>query len=744
MKEKDVLVVYLSAIGVSEDGTAYLLCRDYDLRDTEAGRYQATELLDQLRQSSAKTKLLVMDTGWILSDPRLGMLANEFPLLLANDIAGQDDPGLWVLLSCSALESPTVLFAEQQTVFGQCFADGLLGSADLWDRGGNDDGFVSLDELFTFVFTACRQATAGVQTPMLLHAGTRLDQITSVPAGIQLARANLQAREDQAEDAEEDLQKTPPNKKKENTATTQTKSSAEVADLATSDLATSDLAQSTAMAEPAQIESEEGVNAQEESPPANGTGQSAAVRGQPSDMAKTAGRTHAGQLAPDEQVPLPELLYRAWQLRDRLEALPDTSGRWSPIEYAPLQWRELNALLLDIDQRSRAGNAFDQTRLRGQLKTHLDGLTRLAQEENIDAFDGDQSLVVDRLLIVANRFAGSTERASFATKSRKLREVGKAVRYFYRATFRLSDYLRCHREIVVGWADYPSVQDITRQLDLLADGLLRFQHELHDREGERLIDSSAEDAIVVLARSLSETEANLKTMFQTLGETLTANSNQAVNRDRVVGLLQTSIWNAEQRQRLTTCLNRPLAPARLAPSDSAILPQQWPVSARIGEQLAQHAALQLKVFELAGVATPEITPQLAAFDAARRSLSVGDRHFWQEARLLGQTCKSLYLALSEQIQSDSPATAIRCLDARDADDWALADQRDFFPRLGLLPPREPDRLDVVQKPAGLLRLKENPVVVDMEVRPSNPGMRFVTVTPNYDDSRLRVACARRR
>ena len=80
-RPKDVLILYLTAHGVADDGAAYVLCSDY-LRKTAAGRYKLADLLGQVQRCPAALKLLILDAGPLATDPRLGMLVNEFPRLL--------------------------------------------------------------------------------------------------------------------------------------------------------------------------------------------------------------------------------------------------------------------------------------------------------------------------------------------------------------------------------------------------------------------------------------------------------------------------------------------------------------------------------------------------------------------------------------------------------------------------------------------------------------------------------------
>ena len=520
LNEQDVLVVYVSAHGVADNGTPYLLCRDYDLQAKDLGRYSITELLDQLSQSSATTKLLVLDSSWILSDPRLGMLVNEFPVLVADEIAQRDAPELWVLLSSSLLQSPTVLFPERQTLFGRSFVDAMRGSADLADQGGNEDGFVSLEELLNFVVAQCHREAAGSQMPVLLHAGQRLDELTQVPPDIRLVRSEGGGATEVADQAEDNAENS------EKLTSPGEKGKKELPAPATAKVVTGDnglenpASNKSAADDPGKTSGELG-----DSRPAQATpGVTDAER---RVIQRVGGSRRADLSQKDRDVRLAAILHQAWQLRDQLESLPETTDQWWPLEYAPQQWREWNALLVDIDLRSRAGEAFDQTRLQGQLTNQLEGLRRLQRGDwTPTRRTGDRSLVVHRLLISAGRFTDSDERATFTTESPELKEVGEAVRDYLRLSFRLPDYVRCYAEMIARWESNPELADMGGQLEGLAAGLLEFQEQLRGREGQRLVVLAADDSLVILARSLREMEDSLRTKLQNLIGFLAANADR--------------------------------------------------------------------------------------------------------------------------------------------------------------------------------------------------------------------------
>ncbi len=171
-EQDGVLIVYVDGHGVSDNGTAYVLCRDFDPANPSAGRLRAAELLRQVSDTPAKVKLLILDSGRIESDPRVGMVVNEFPRLLEEEVAQTGDPNLWVLNSNAVLQRSHVSWALERSVFGYFIAQGLQGAADL-----NGDRTVDVNELYRFVRANVaawvQESTAGreAQTPVLLWGG---------------------------------------------------------------------------------------------------------------------------------------------------------------------------------------------------------------------------------------------------------------------------------------------------------------------------------------------------------------------------------------------------------------------------------------------------------------------------------------------------------------------------------------------------------------------------------------------
>ncbi|HND52754.1 MAG TPA: caspase family protein, partial [Pirellulaceae bacterium] len=170
--QSDVLILYLAAHGVAWDGEAFLLCQNFDPANAEAGRFPVATLLRQLAESSAGVKLLLLDAGRIDYEPRLGLVANDFPDMLTSAVERAGDSRLWVLSSHASMQRAHVDPARRTSVFGAAVAHGLDGAAD---RSG--DRLLDLRELADYVRAEVaanvRRATGRLQTPQLIWGGGR-------------------------------------------------------------------------------------------------------------------------------------------------------------------------------------------------------------------------------------------------------------------------------------------------------------------------------------------------------------------------------------------------------------------------------------------------------------------------------------------------------------------------------------------------------------------------------------------
>jgi hypothetical protein len=173
----DNVLVYIKAHGVSLNGAAYLLDGSFELRG-RSGRLSVDKLLADVAESPARIKLLVLDTGHLDSDPRMGMLANEFTRLVTKTVASlAAEDNVWVLTSNSVFEQTQISIKDRRSAFGYYLTQGLKGAADGVLPNTEPDGLVQLDELYTYVrehvvqYARLISSDRQSQTPLLLRTG---------------------------------------------------------------------------------------------------------------------------------------------------------------------------------------------------------------------------------------------------------------------------------------------------------------------------------------------------------------------------------------------------------------------------------------------------------------------------------------------------------------------------------------------------------------------------------------------
>jgi hypothetical protein len=148
LRPKDVLILWIDAHGVSDDGTAYLLASDYlrSPNSPNSGRYKLHDLLTQIHECPVGVKLLILDANHLAYDPRLEMIVNEFPRLLEAELKSCNDPAIWVLSAAGPMQLSQISRAKKRSIFGETVTEALRGAAD-----ENRNGTVEFDELVRFV-----------------------------------------------------------------------------------------------------------------------------------------------------------------------------------------------------------------------------------------------------------------------------------------------------------------------------------------------------------------------------------------------------------------------------------------------------------------------------------------------------------------------------------------------------------------------------------------------------------------
>lgn len=422
-----VLIIDLSAHGVAIDGAGYLLTRNFDPTNPALGRYELRQLLTQLVTIRAKTKLLVLDACRVISDPRWGVVADEFPRLLQQAVHETGDPTLWVLSSNSLNEASQVSPSLERSVFGYFTTRGLQGAADL-----DGDRLVNLTELYRYVSANVVQwtleTTGGLttQTPVLLWGGE--EGGSRIPETPLLASAGLRDREDEIHASIVVAQK------KSRTAplrnVQESRIGGHVAHRAESrlenriDAAAGDVISSVREAK-GQLEEFGLVPSQEsepEEPKATGAGEKKSTENPPADGkpigdaagedksqpangaretgaktesangAKPAGATGGAAAKPNGsptakpastgKPTVPQLLEQGWQLRDKLVDPHYPHPR--PCVVAPQIWRQFLVWMVDQETLYLAGKIGDEEEIAAALRNELEGLAKLPNPPPFD------------------------------------------------------------------------------------------------------------------------------------------------------------------------------------------------------------------------------------------------------------------------------------------------------------------------------------------------------------------------
>lgn len=730
-RPRSVLILYVNAQGVSDAGTPYLLCSDF-LRGTgqsansastvPAGRYELANLYQQVHQSKAHTKLLVLDVDYLASDSRLGMIVNEFPRLAEAEVKKIDDPGLWVLLGNRALEQSRAAYKARRSAFGYFFFEALRGDAD---RQGDNDGNVDLAELLSYVRrgvdTWVLQQTGHrlTQTPMLLRGG--VGTVLQAPA-LQLVQLLPRRPPAPADKPPDETSDKPPGKTPDKRA-----ASAPIAAGSAS----------AAAAAPARA-GQPPLSPTADSPPG-------AVRDR-----------------------IARLLRNAWRQRDQW-ARRGTRG-FTAVDYAPHLWRELQDYLLGNEGRFRYGIPFSPEKLAaledlaGGDAATVGGSSALGA-----ARAADRTSVLGGMLEAGTRFDAGPVADSFQHGGRDARLLANALRLRDDLFFAAPCYVRWHGQAALLSPDtLPLYSPIA---DLLGQELPRLEELLERVEqlaaGGEPASAEARSALATLAEHVPKVEA-LRTRIDNAADGLRRMPRDlAASIDQhpweflyVDSLLWTPLVEADSRMQVVdalTRLERPLQ--RPSPQDnrqrsSDFTPQQaW-------QRFAEQARLELLLARLAdpafssGGATAEAVDAMTRRDLAPPQGSQAEERLWERYRGLGHALGEFYGGLPARI-----ARAARAADLPEQQRGGrllrLIDGRDVR-RLVRLLEGGPDAVRLALRPlpsissgAAAIRVTATPafvtipsdrdwVEIGVAIEAGGPPLREVQFTLQYDRQQIEI------
>ena len=398
----DVLILYVAAQGVAFDDKAYLVCNNFDPRNPNNGLCDVATILDALRSSPAKVKLLILDGGQMDYDPRIAIVANNFATMVRNEVQAKHDDSLFVLCSHDDLQRSNYSPALDGSIFGVLVAAGLQGAAD-----NDGDGYVSVDELQQFVVSSVSSwvdaASGGSvqQVPQFITSPSQEAAEILLPAETQRP-LDLRAQG------------------KRSSVGAMPKSSGPVrgylARLSSEDVQESPAGSASSAKEAANVAKSDKPDAAEI---------------QANDSNKT------GDDKPDVQEQVSKLLSSAWRICDRLNAAnsdqKNTAER--PWESTPHLWRELQEELVAYEQaiqgRATTGTVLPIESLQraiGQIASQSNITsppeTNLHTHENSDKSPGERYVPGLGSAVKSLAFAELVAGRSDAVGAKQIKELG--------------------------------------------------------------------------------------------------------------------------------------------------------------------------------------------------------------------------------------------------------------------------------------------------------------------------------
>ena len=748
---RDKLLLYLCAHGVSVGGEPVLLCTDALHRSgarMSEGRFAVSDLLKQVSDCKAALKVIVLDTGYLVADPGLGMIVNEFPRLLADEVRKSGDPTLWVLLSNGLYERSHVSRGVERSIFGLAVADGLAGQADRVEEGGDGDFKLDIQELHKYVTNHVsawvyratnRQET---QTPELMWGGGDLPQAQRTilcplsshgtdhdkrdapakndhgslpversnrprpavlaglglmprgPALLAMAQAKTAVREDDA--SERRSGQSPPRS---------SKAEAPTASEASQPAATAPGASATATSggtAPASAEASspaEGAKSASPQPTANAL---EAAKPPPPDKEEAA-----------SQPTLARLLEQAWAERD--QACDRGIRAWTPHDYAPQVWREYEDLLAGYELRSRAGAYYDPEKLAREFQEY-----RFTADQTTAGRPGSIS---KRLAEARETFEDFVRQGGIDDAQGNAKLLVDAWKLRNQCLYRARDYVRWHALASFG---APTRERPSRQVGDFLDQLQQLGALLEpwERGSDESWESRMPD-LQVACDSLAALDRKLQSDFR---DDLRSGGLLALRA--IHAPLPTSLLNADDRREVVREITNIKAEPTLA---GKVSPPTVRVDGARGRSRArEQAEVELKFARLAGTdAAAELESILGKKGDDLGEFGKVLSRFYR--RDLLQIIRDATDGANSAAESRA-RLAVRVLDPRFAD----LDSARLLARPFKLPKLQPKPLVLDAQPSTLELARRGSVPLAIDLSREHGGSQSVSVSIAYDDKRLLI------
>lgn len=449
LRKDDTVLLFIRAHGMAvlpageTEPQPYLVTSFEGLEElTPRNSISVAELLGQLAANRDVKTIVVIDAVHFNYDPRLGQLVNEFPTAVAKAIPA-DASNLWVVLPSSTGEISVVSARHERTLFSLALLDSWQAEKS---NGATRVALSKLVELVKDRYQTIREDEEDLAFWQSPQQYPRPDASATASAFLPTIPKPKPKPKKEDEKAKPDEKSPEKATEKKTTAILQGFGLPGSA-LALQQPATNPPATTTPPADPAAAPPVAPAPSPSPTPaPMPAATAPAVVPAPPLAKAEDAPPRHRPFL-----VQYSAQLEQAWRLRDEIENWQQTSGLqgWSPVHFAPHQWRRLNAYLIAYEERCRAGTARDNEQLKTDLQILISDLERLKSQLQSGSEIADNSN--DDMFDLAGswkRFRfGSNEGPSFAWQSfqasdkNALHDANRALKIYADAAYRLPDYV---------------------------------------------------------------------------------------------------------------------------------------------------------------------------------------------------------------------------------------------------------------------------------------------------------------
>ena len=551
LRKGDTLLLYIRAHGMAvlpskgTDPDPYLVTSFAGLSETSAANsILVTDLFRQLAANRDVKTVVILDAVHFNYDPRLGQLANQFPTAVVKALP-TDATNLSVILPSGNGELTVISPEHERSVFS-------LTLQDCWQAEKSNGAMrVALPKLLELVRDRYQQLRededdlAFWQSVQLLP---RSEVASETGADVFLPTLPTPKK---AKDEQKAGEKTEKQSAKKTAARFPGMSSSlGLAWQAPADPAPAAPAKNDPPAAPTPM------------PPATPP-----VAG----PAAPAAAPKAEDLPPRHRAFLVEYskqLEQAWRLRDELENWQQSAGLngWSPIHFAPHQWRKLNAYLVAYEERCRAGTARDNEQLKTDLQIVIDELDRLktllrAGDTQSESRRNDQFDLAGSW----RRFRfGGTDGPSFAWQSfqasdkNALHDANRALKVYADGAYRLPEYVRLQ-----GVLQSSPESRLVWKTDLIRfqQSLQVLREQLQPKTADERIQPQQAGELLVAAKEVQNAREGLDRKLVKFSQTLSSSAAVALpGRGLAISLLlESSLLPAGERTELLDRLLPPLA-----------------------------------------------------------------------------------------------------------------------------------------------------------------------------------------